>query len=192
MSVALTAEGFDRLLALLSADRNTAGERYEIVRLKLVKYFELRMCAAPAELADETIDRVARRLAEGQRIQADEPLRYIYGVARNVFHEHRKSERRHEEISDNQPAADESRMDLERSAAALRVGCLQTCLDEQPAESRALLWRYYEHTGRAKIEQHAALARQMAIPVNALRIRIHRIKAVVQHCIEKCVKDRAG
>jgi len=182
--VSLTSEGFERFLSVLAAEREAAGEQYELVRLKLVKYFELRMSANPDDLADETIDRVARRLAGGERIESPEVMRYVYGVARNVLLESWKNELRQKK-SAFVPAAGEHD---DQENAELQLDCFQECLGKIPEENRALLLRYYQHTGRAKIDDRLALARQLTIPANALRIRIHRIKAELQGCMEKCMK----
>jgi DNA-directed RNA polymerase specialized sigma24 family protein len=182
--VSLTSEGFEKFLAVLGAEREAAGEQYEVVRLKLVKYFELRMSANPDDLADETIDRVARRLAGGERIESPEVMRYVYGVARNVLLESWKNDQRQKKIGYAPAESEES----DQEHAGLQLDCFQECLGQIPEESRTLLLRYYQHTGRAKIDDRLALARQLTIPTNALRIRIHRIKAELQRCMETCMK----
>ena len=78
----LTQEAFDQLLAALDADRERAGHQYEIVRRKLLKFFEFHGSDAPEEHADETINRVARKLAEGERVENFNG--YCLGVARRV------------------------------------------------------------------------------------------------------------
>ena len=190
MPVALSADGFERFLSLLGSEREAAGEKYEIVRLKLVKYFELRMCAAPDELADVTIDRVARRLAEGEEIKASEPMRYVYGVARNVFLENRKVEWRQQAVLASAIADDAARAELEQKAADAQLECFQRCLDEQSPDARALLLRYYDDSGRSRIDRRTELAHEIGVPLNALRIRIHRIKAGLQKCMEQCIRNR--
>ena len=60
----LGSEPFEALLLRLGSDRETAGERYLQLRQRLVAVFEYRHCPRPEELADETLDRVARRLQE--------------------------------------------------------------------------------------------------------------------------------
>src|ERR1051326_5706272 len=63
----LTQQAFDALLACLDSDRERAAEKYETLRLKLVKFFEWRACAVAAQdLADEVINRVARRIDGGE------------------------------------------------------------------------------------------------------------------------------
>src|SRR6266508_987851 len=148
VAVALTAEGFEKLLSAFSSDRESAGEQYELVRLKLVRYFELRMCPNPDDLADEAIDRVARRLAEGERIASPEIMRYVYGVARNVLLESWKTQTRRQRSLAAVPPMEAESVDVERQAA-----CLRRCLERAQAENRDLLLQYYRDVGRAKIDR---------------------------------------
>ncbi len=100
----LTAQSFERFLARLDANRERAGEAYEELRLMLVKFFEWRHALFPDELADETINRVIRKLeaeagAEDNRIQ--NLTSYSFGVARLVFFESLKSPaHKHTELTD--------------------------------------------------------------------------------------------
>src|SRR5262245_21687271 len=57
----MTPEEFDRLLLWLNPDRDKAGEKYEWIRKRLIKIFVCRGCNVPEELADKTINRVARK-----------------------------------------------------------------------------------------------------------------------------------
>ena len=57
----LTREALDRLLHWLDRDRDRAGQRYEQIRSGLIKVFLCRGAVDPEELADETINRVARK-----------------------------------------------------------------------------------------------------------------------------------
>jgi hypothetical protein len=81
----LDQESFERLLDLFDPDRGRAGQRYEATRRALVKFFECKGGRFPEDLADETLDRVARRVAEGEVIRAADPAAYVHGVARNVL-----------------------------------------------------------------------------------------------------------
>ena len=60
----LTKEAFDSLLSWLDPDREWAGEKYEVIRARLIKVFAYRGCHTPEELADETINRVAKKIDE--------------------------------------------------------------------------------------------------------------------------------
>ena len=80
------------LLAWLDPDREQAGTRYEHLRRKLTLFFEARRCSPRAEeLADRTLDNVARRLQEGVEIYASEASRYCYGVVQNAAGEFTKA-----------------------------------------------------------------------------------------------------
>src|SRR5262245_15491467 len=85
--------GLDALLAALAADRVLAAQRYLELRGRLVRFFAWRQVSTPEDLADETLDRVCRRLADGVRIEAEDPALYVHGVARNVLREHWVRER---------------------------------------------------------------------------------------------------
>ena len=65
----LTQTAFDRLLASLDSDRDIAADRYLRMRRNLVRLFEWRGCSTPEEYADETINRCARKIQEGEEIR---------------------------------------------------------------------------------------------------------------------------
>ena len=79
----LTQDAFDQLLSAFAADRESAAQRYEIIRRKLSEFFEARGNDSPPDRVDETINRVARRIAEGEQIK--DLNAYFYGVARLVW-----------------------------------------------------------------------------------------------------------
>jgi hypothetical protein len=62
---ALTPNAWSRLLAWLDQGLDSSGERYLEMRRRLVQYFDRRNCVHPDDLADETLNRIARRLEEG-------------------------------------------------------------------------------------------------------------------------------
>ena len=76
----LSEESFFRLLARLSADPMLAGEEYEKLRARLMYFFERKGCRIPAELTDETINRIARKMEEG--LEIEDLFKFSYGVAR--------------------------------------------------------------------------------------------------------------
>ncbi len=65
----LSKSSFDQFLANLDSDQNRAGQKYEALRQRLVKFFEWRACSYAEELADETIDRVVRKIDLGEEIK---------------------------------------------------------------------------------------------------------------------------
>jgi DNA-directed RNA polymerase specialized sigma24 family protein len=176
---------FDRFLFRLHPDRDRAGEQYELIRRKLVKFFEWRGCPFADEPADEVLRRILEKLAQGEEIR--DPFTYCYGVARLVLLELRKNTAREKaalsELQHASPA--DNRFEDERA-----YDCLGHCLDSVPAETRQLIQKYYTHEGGAKIEARKALADQLSIPLNALRIRAHRVRQKLEECVQSCVQKK--
>ncbi|HEY4591603.1 MAG TPA: RNA polymerase sigma factor [Thermoanaerobaculia bacterium] len=179
----LTPEAFEALLRQLAPDRERAGELYETIRHKLVRLFEWRGCAAPEDLADVTFNRVARRLAEGVGLRSNDPYGYFCGVAHLVYKEVlRQAAREHRVLTSGDwppPAAEED----EPSDA--RLECLRRCLAELPPDQRDLVLRY--HQGEHNIRNRQQLAREAGIPMNALRIRVHRVRRKLESCVHACL-----
>src|SRR5438270_7361536 len=88
----LTQEAFDRLLHSLDAERERAGNVYQETRSNLTRLFEWRGCPFPEDHADETINRVARRIEEGEDVR--DVTKYFFGVARLVVLEVHKNQAR--------------------------------------------------------------------------------------------------
>src|SRR5215813_5974815 len=86
----VTQAAFEQLLGHLDPDREQAGEKYEQIRRKLTKFFQWRGCAVPEEFADRTIDRAARRMAEGAEMRSQDVYVFFHGIAVNVLREHWK------------------------------------------------------------------------------------------------------
>jgi DNA-directed RNA polymerase specialized sigma24 family protein len=90
----LNAESLNRLLQFLDANPTAAANHYEQIRDRLMRFFEWKGCIPGDAFADETIDRVAKRLAEGIETQPDNPYLYFHGVAVNLVRERwRKADR---------------------------------------------------------------------------------------------------
>src|SRR5712692_3511820 len=81
----LTQQAFDGLLDSLGPDRDAAGDRYLEIRRNLVRLFEWRGCSTPDEYADETINRCAKKIGEGEEIR--DVATYSIGVARMLVRE---------------------------------------------------------------------------------------------------------
>lgn len=179
----INVEAFNAVLALLDADRERAGRRYLLLRQKLIKFFECRGCLSATDLADETFDRVARRVHTGETIRASEPERYFYGVARNILREHRDSpERQFVSLDDLDPGEHpciEPQQHIEdfRRQHEFSLDCLAHCLQALSADSRNLLFDYYLDEKRARIARRKRTAERLGITVNALKIRVYRIRA---------------
>jgi RNA polymerase sigma factor (sigma-70 family) len=181
----LNQDAFDTLLKSFSADREQAGAQYEVMRRKLMRFFEWRSVSAAEECADETINRVARRIQEGQTI--DNLQSYFYGVARMVFLEAIKQHERAPVGLDDASQNLREQVQEERPVET-RLRCFDDCLGNLPPESRQLIMDYYQEERRAKIELRQELANRLHIPLNALRIRAHRIRMSLERCITTCMQ----
>jgi RNA polymerase sigma factor (sigma-70 family) len=175
----LTANAFERLLARIDPDRDRAGAEYELVRRKLVKFFECRGSLTPEDDADETISRVATRL-EHEAIQNLNA--YFYGVARFVLLEGgRERARRRDSVEVDRIDVPAARPPADDE----RLAWLEQCLDALPPASRQLLLAYYQDEKADKIRHRRRLAESFGIPINALRIRLHRLRLTVEECVKR-------
>jgi DNA-directed RNA polymerase specialized sigma24 family protein len=176
----LTQEAFDLLLAHLDSDRERAGEKYLILRLKLERYFEWRGCLYPEDHTDETINRVCRRLSEGEVVT--DIANYAYGVARLLLLEILKERQRERTALEQLPPSAEP---ADESQQQSRLECFESCLVELSNEDRNLIVNYYRGEKGEKIQNRKQLAEAEGIPLNALRIRTHRIRERLEQCIKK-------
>jgi len=180
---ALTQQAFDRLLAMLDKDRDRAGEKYESVRLRLVKFFQWSGAIDPDVEADETLNRVARKIEEGANIYNLNA--YIQGVAKLVKAESlRNPIRRHLDIEEAYGLAATIEEDPEKTE---RRVCLDRCLENLPEESREIIIIYYENERGIRIECRKRLAARLGITSNALRINAHRIRMGLESCVLECL-----
>jgi DNA-directed RNA polymerase specialized sigma24 family protein len=177
-----TAETLAKFLALLSNDNEEAGKEYEKIRLKLIRFFEWRGCGSADILADLTFDRVLRKIDEGETIT--NPRAYVRKVGYYIYLEDDPSLLT--ELDGDFPLADPDNSDDDTDENEVRLICLDKCLAELPPESKSLILTYYQNEERAKKEGRRELAEQLGIPMNALRIRAHRIRKSLEQCIQKC------
>ena len=177
----LTREALDSLLDYLGPDRSAAGERYEEIRGRLIRLFGWRGCDHADELADETINRVADKIASGVEIRSDDPFRYFCGVAHLVFKEILRRQKREraalEEVRYLPPPPQPEEEDE-------RLRWLRGCMEGLDQEQRVLILDYHRGDGSQRIRRRQAIAEQLGIPINALRIRVHRIRVRLEECVE--------
>ena len=174
----LRQDDFDRLLSWLDDDRERAGEEYEKLRRRLTTIFSARGCRIPEELADETIDRVSRRVADIQQNYQGNKALYFLGVASNVHHEYLK-----------RPPVPIPVLQIADIDQELTHACLEQCLEKLTERSQYLIRQYYAEDKSAKIGLRKALANQLGLTQNALRARALRIREELQFCIERCLSS---
>jgi DNA-directed RNA polymerase specialized sigma24 family protein len=165
----LSREALDALLQALDSDRNAAAGRYELLRRKLIDFYTWRGGETPEELADEALNRLARRLLQGEPVEKIE--RYALGIARLLLKEAaRRREQRSialRDIRTLQPGiAEESEMS----------DAFERCLEALPEASRKLIARYYSG-------DRVTLAGELGLSLTALRTRALRIRKKLYECV---------
>jgi DNA-directed RNA polymerase specialized sigma24 family protein len=183
--MALSREAFAALLTRMDPDPDRAGERYEEARLRLIKFFKWRQAVSPEDLADETIDRVSRSLEEDDALQPRSWPAFWHGFARNVLREEWKKritvrQRPAPSVYAAEPPADDETREC-------RLACLDRCLRELSEENRSLILQYYQLRKGAQIEHRKRLAQEHGIPLNALRLRVHRIREKLEAGMRGCL-----
>jgi DNA-directed RNA polymerase specialized sigma24 family protein len=185
MSEPLRSEQFETLLQRLGPDREAAGARYEQLRRRLLAIFSYRHCPHPEELADETLDRVARKLRElGGEFIGSDPARYVFGVAWNVA---RESFRRPSAVS--LPEGWEKPLAASETHDERESACLDRCLEQLGTADKTLALEYHQGEGIVRIRRRVELARELGLSQNALRLRIHRVTTRLRECVGLCVEQ---
>ena len=177
----LKQEDFDRLIRWLDPDPQQSGLTYEKIRWRLVAILAARSCPCPEELADETIDRVARRVVDIRDSYVGDKAIYFLGVMNNVHHEYLKRP-----MMPRPPEPDDDGEVKEKVDH-----CLEKCLDKLSPNSRRMIERYYAEDNQAKIDLRKRIAAELGIGLSTLRLRALRIREKLQTCIEQCLVSEA-
>lgn len=190
----LTPRIFQGLLDWLDEGTNSDGQKYLELRRRLVAYFDRKNCSNFEELADETLNRVARRLEEEGRIESDTPAKYCYVVARFVLMEHLRETQKERVMVEsirrqhrNQNVA-EHHAHEEKEIKEKRLNCLERCTLQLDPNSHKLITRYYVGKDRVKIENRRALAASLDLTMNALAIRACRLRDKLEACVRQCLR----
>lgn len=188
-----TASAFQRLLHWLDGGTNSEGQKYLEMRRRLVAYFDRKNCTTPDDLADETLNRVARRLEEENISEAEEPAKYCYIVARFIFLEHLRSSRQQEALaSDLKRNATQAitAFDQVQEEKDVMLSCLEGCINRLEPAGRQIILGYYVGKEREKIADRRSLAQSLGITSNALSIRACRIRTRLEQCVRECCKEK--
>jgi DNA-directed RNA polymerase specialized sigma24 family protein len=188
----LTPGALQRLLTWLDGATNSDGRQYLEMQRRLLAYFERKNCSNPDELADQTLNRVARRLEAEDVIEDDTPAKYCYIVARFVFMEHLRERRKDHALMEDirrHPAGQMPGVSAAGDEKALRekmLSCLEQCTGRLEPLNREIITRYYTGKERVKIENRRALAASLGLTVNAVSIRACRIRDKLEECVTRC------
>lgn len=173
----LTPTALEKFLRHMDASHARAGEQYQNLHQKLVRYFEWQGCHTPHESADTTLDRAIQKVEEGAHVP--NIPRFVNGIARNVLKEYWKWKKTHQEVpldSVAEPVRREPDGDDE-----VLIQCIERCLERLPGERRTLLLEYLGGDHRE------ALAERHGLSLNALRLRVFHLKDRLRECAKRCV-----
>lgn len=177
----LTADRLELLLRQLAPDPGEAAERYTRLCRRLSAFFSWERCSDADRLTDEVIDRVARRLADGEVI-SNLPS-YVLGVARYVASEARarrdREARALTELGRREPP--------ERTHDEGALACLDGCLSRLDSERRQQLLTYYSSDLSARIAERKRLAESLDVKPVALRNRMLRLRQRLETCVNRCL-----
>jgi DNA-directed RNA polymerase specialized sigma subunit, sigma24 homolog len=164
-------------------------EQFELLRGKLIVFFENRRCLDPEELADETLERIIKKLCEGTKVS--HLIRYSYGVAKNIFYEYLRTEKAKNHYAEEQKRRSETHMSDENDDAIVKeeqLKCLERCTARLSEQEQWLLAEYYSLRGNLKLEHRRNLAEQLNITRAALTLRIFHLKQKLKKCINDCLE----
>lgn len=184
----LTKEAFDRLLAWLATDREQAGRKYEEIRSILIKGFTKHGCITPEDLADKTINRVAKKLPEIEATFVGDPAPYFYAVAYNIYREYLRTPQPlplpQIELPSPVPLPHDQADDMESVLA-----CLRQSVRHLNQRDREVIVHYYQGEKQVKIRLRKELALRLGMSLPALRLLAQRVrkrlKKLIQHCLEQ-------
>ena len=180
----ITRESFELLLGWLDPDQNTAAQKYEKIRQRLIRVFAGRGCHEAESLADVTIDRVMLKVPQLRETFVGEPVAYFYGVAQNVHLEWLRKQKRVSELNWEPAAAVPA--DEENSA---EFDCLELCLSKLTANVREMVIEYYRDEKKAKIDRRRRLSEKLGISAGALQTKMSRIRNTLLSCTRSCAAE---
>lgn len=180
----INQEDFENLLDWLDANREVAAEKYEAIRLRLIKIFIVQKHFDAENLADQVFDRVCRKLPEIAENYEGKIELYFYGVARKI-HLETQSKIKTTDL-ENQPLPVFPQ--IEENEADAYHQCLDICLQKLPTDDRNLIIGYYQNEKTAKIDYRKQIAEKLEITIDNLRIRIFRLRNGLKKCVSRCIK----
>jgi DNA-directed RNA polymerase specialized sigma24 family protein len=184
----LTPEAFAKFLAMLAPEPEIAGEKYEELRRQLIKFFEWRGSLIADQLADETLNRVVKKIQDGEKIEKN-ILAMCLGIARYVFKEYmRHPDNRRVEIEELAKLA--APQVHQKEDDDLWLISLRECLNNLPEEDRELIIEYYQEDKQAKIDSRKALAARLGISTNTLFSRAKRIRDRLERSVTNSIERK--
>jgi DNA-directed RNA polymerase specialized sigma24 family protein len=178
------AGAFEQFLYRLGPDPETAGQKYESIRTRLIMMFRARRCVFAEDLADATFERVVQKLTDLTVELTGDPALYFYGVAQKIYLEHQRKltavRWRSAAYSLETNTYDRADTDDQDDQLETKLKQLDEALNTISKSDRELILEYYTGTGSNKVNHRRALAAQFG-GTNALRLRVFRIRREIKN-----------
>lgn len=171
------------LIARLRADAASGGFDYEPLRRRLVLFFRQHEPVDAEALADEVLDRLARRLDEGTAI--DNAGLYAFGIAKLMLFEAHERRTRHEAARQEALATAEAEAERDEETDPALLAALRACLREFGPRSAELMLAYYRDDDARRIATRRGLAARLGVSLNALRNRALRLRDALETCVRR-------
>jgi hypothetical protein len=113
-----------------------------------------------------------------------------YGVATGVWKEYSREKRKMRATVDLDDILSVP-VPLKRVIMRDGINALSCVCKKLSRKDHELILKYHEETKSAKIAHHKTLAKEQEISVNALRVKVFRIRQTLQHCIIRCMEEKA-
>lgn len=185
----LTATAFEKLLVRLDSDPTKAAGLYEELRLKLTKCFIWKHNCPESRadtLADDVLDRIARKLEQG--IVIENLNAYACEVARFVWMEYLRKIR--EDVIDDVEPNIAVNPGVENDPDQ-RLLCLRECLPKvapNPKDQQMILGYYDTESDEKNKVKRKSLAERLGMTMINLKTKACRLRERLEKCINECVR----
>ena len=177
------------LIERLRADAAGAGFDYEQLRRRLILFFRQHEPVDAESLADDALDRLARRLDEGTAV--DNTALYAFGIAKMMLFEVHERRTRREAARQDAIATFEDDAGEAEATDPLLLAALLACLREFGTRSTELMLAYYRDDDARRIATRRDLAARLGVSINALRNRALRLREALEACVRRRTQGAA-
>lgn len=183
MAKNLTVESLSFLLAKFSENERQAADAYTKLRDSLVRFFALKGDFEPDAAADETLDRVALKVAAKTPIE--DLTKYSFGVARLVFLERLRSSQKEKKAAADFYAGRKPPLSAETDDFRF----FRECFKALPDAERDFLRKYFADLPFQKlVELRRLLNGEMGFSAGQAQVKIFRLRKRLEQCVRKKAK----
>lgn len=173
------------LLEVLGETREEAGAAYREIHERLTRFFSLNNGSDPQTLADEVMDRLAKRTVNEPKEKIISPHAFALGIARHLLQEDQRRYARETKVArDWDVRSGASENDQEQLLEAL-----EECMSHMSEDKRKLLLAYYSWPEGKKIDHHREMVDRHELTMNALRNRVMRARSELDSCVRNRQRD---